>query len=153
MQKKRRKSVLLPEIQEKIKVEYSLGTSVTILAKRYSRSTSTISRITHGVDKKAQQLAVQVSDVNTELRGYSPLQQTVILKRADEITKIRDTAIRGTIDVQQGILNKLRGTAEEDLTFRDYETVQNVMNKSSVLIETREEDKGEEPITGIRLIG
>lgn len=137
IKKPARKPALSPEIQSQIRTEYSLGTGVVELSRKYDRSKSIISRICKGIGHENEKLANSLADINQEIGTRKEHEQHLIIQRSKQIQKIKDGVIKGTSYIMGRALNKLQDTKDDEVTFQDLNQVQGVMNKASAIVEPK----------------
>jgi len=134
---KKRKPALSLIIQDKIRTEYGEGAKCSELARKYKRGTSIIHRYINDVSRDGEQLAHKIAEVQREIKGHTGHEQTLILKRSDEIEKVKSLVLNGTKYIAGRTLNKLRHTQDDKINFNDLSQAQGVMTKASALVEPK----------------
>lgn len=133
-----RKPSLTPAMQDQIKMEYGVGSTVAELAKKYDRGTSIISRITNSVSRDGEKLAHRLADVQRDIKGtHTGHEQSLIIQRSEQIQQIRDITLKGTGYIAKRTLNKLNGLEDDQTNFNDLLQAQGVMTKANALIEPK----------------
>lgn len=139
-----RKPSLTPTMKDQIRNEYGLGATVAELSRKYDRGTSIISRLINGVSRDGEKLANRLAEVRADIGTRPDNEQHLIFQRSDEIHKIKEGAIKGTLYIQNRTLNKLSNLEDKKLDFNDLLRAQLLMNKANDIVKDKETVKDNE---------
>lgn len=132
-----RKPSLTPVMQEQIKAEYGLGATVAELSRKYDRGSSIISRLVNNVSRDGEKLANKLAEVRADIGTLPENEQNLIMKRSEQIQKIKEGTLKGTNYIIQRTLNKLNNLKDNQINFNDLSQSQGVMTKANALIEPK----------------
>lgn len=149
-----RKPKLAKELQEKLREEYSLGAKVSVLALKYGRSKSIVSRLVRSVPRTGEKLATKLALLRNEIGSHGTKKEQLILQRSQEIHDVLDKVIKGTNYITGRTLRKLRDLPDKRLKFGDLQSAQNIMNKAHSIVVSKGggNDDDDDVLEGIRVI-
>lgn len=99
------------------------------LQRKFKRGKSVIGRVLKQKMDKYEGLSNKLAEVSHELKQEPPPMQAAIIRRAEEIEKIKDMTIQATTTVTR-LTQKILERQPDDLSLNDLNTAQNTIKKA-----------------------